>query len=81
MIPLLFIAGLVIGLLPRWLPIAGVVLAAIAWTLFWGDDDLLQTPTDAAFVFAWGLASLAVGALIARTAKRLIATDIQNRKR
>lgn len=72
MIPILVLAGGVLGLLPRWWPIAAVLLATVAWTFLWADDDLLQSTTDAIFIFVWGLINIGAGAFIAWLAKRFI---------
>lgn len=75
MIPILLMTGIVIGLLPGRLPIPGVLVAAIIWTVLFARDDLLTGPLDTAFVFAWGIVNLAAGAFIAWLIKRLISTS------
>lgn len=76
MIPTLLLAGLPIGLLPRWWPVVGVLIAGIGWTILFAVDDLLSGPVDAIFVFAFGVANLAGGAFIAWLVKRLIVVAI-----
>lgn len=73
MIPVLLVMGFLIGLLPRWLPITGVLAGAIAWTTLFASDDLLTGITDTVFVFIWGLANLAAGTFLAWLLKRFIA--------
>ena len=77
MIPTLLLIGLVIGILPRWLPISGVLATAIAWTVLFARDDLLTGPIEAAFVFIWGLANLAAGAFLSWLVKRFIADVVE----
>lgn len=75
MIPILVVAGLIIGFLPRRWPIVGVVAIGIGGTLLFASDDLLSGPLDAFAVFAIGAINAAAGAFVAWLIKRLISTN------
>lgn len=71
MIPIILIVGALIGCLPRWWPLVGIIAIGIIGVLLFASDDLLNSPIDAAGVFLLGGASTAAGTCITWLLKRL----------
>lgn len=74
MIPILLLVGLVVGILPGWWRIAGVVAVGVASVLLFANDDLLRHPIDGVAVFGLAVVNTAAGAFITWLLKRLITT-------
>lgn len=74
MIPILLLAGLAIGLLPRWWRIAAVVAVGVVSVLLFERDDLITQPVDAAGVFVLAVVNTGAGAFFGWLIRRLVTT-------
>ncbi|HWV34794.1 MAG TPA: hypothetical protein VNZ55_04125 [Thermomicrobiales bacterium] len=80
MIPTLLLGGLLIGLLPRWWPIVGIIIAATIWTILFALDDLLASPVDTVFVFVLGAVNLTASAFVTWLVKQFARAVLQDRR-